>query len=47
MSSDAFDPGQPVPPPIEDWAARIDGLLLEAKTAPAGAPASFDASGKS
>jgi lipopolysaccharide biosynthesis regulator YciM len=37
MSSDAFDPGQPVPPPVEDWAARIDELLLEAETAPAGA----------
>jgi golgin subfamily B member 1 len=35
MSSDAFDPGQPVPP-VEDWAARIDELLLEAETAPAG-----------
>ncbi len=37
MSSDAFDPEQPLPPPVEDWAARIDELLLEAETAPAGA----------
>ncbi len=36
MSSDAFDPEQPLPP-VEDWAARIDELLLEAETAPAGA----------
>jgi len=37
MSSDAFDPEQPLPPAVEDWAARIDELLLEAETAPAGA----------
>jgi len=37
MSSDAFDPEQPLPPLVEDWAARIDDLLLEAETAPAGA----------
>ena len=37
MSSDAFDSEQPLPPPVEDWAARIDELLLEAETAPAGA----------
>ena len=37
MSSDAFDPEPPLPPPVEDWAARIDELLLEAETAPAGA----------
>jgi len=37
MSSDAFDPEQPLPPPVEDWAARIDELLLEAETAPPGA----------
>jgi len=37
MSSDAFDPEQPLPPLVEDWAARIDELLLEAETAPAGA----------
>ena len=36
MSSDAFDPEQPLPA-VEDWAARIDELLLEAETAPAGA----------
>ena len=36
MSSDAFDPEQSLPP-VEDWAARIDELLLEAETAPAGA----------
>jgi tetratricopeptide (TPR) repeat protein len=36
MSSDAFDPER-LPPPAEDWAARIDELLLEAETAPAGA----------
>ena len=37
MSSEAFDPEQPLPPPVEDWAARIDELLLQAETAPAGA----------
>ena len=37
MSSDAFDPGQPLVPPGENWAARIDALLLEAESAPAGA----------
>jgi tetratricopeptide (TPR) repeat protein len=37
MSSDAFDPGQPLVPPGENWGARIDALLLEAETAPAGA----------
>src|SRR3954470_15844433 len=37
MSSDAFDPEQPLVPPGENWAARIDALLLEAESAPAGA----------
>ena len=37
MSSDAFDPGQPLVPPGENWAARIDALLVEAESAPAGA----------
>ena len=37
MSSDAFDPERPLPPPVEDWAARIDELLLEAETVPTGA----------
>jgi golgin subfamily B member 1 len=36
MSSDAFDPEQPLVPPGENWAARVDALLLEAQTAPAG-----------
>ncbi len=38
MSSDAFDPGPPAdPPPVEDWSARIEALLAEAESAPAGA----------
>ena len=37
MSSDAFDPEQPLVPPGENWGARIDALLLEAESAPAGA----------
>ncbi len=38
MSSDAFDPEPPLqPPPIEDWTAQIDELLVEAEAAPAGA----------
>jgi golgin subfamily B member 1 len=37
MSSDAFDPEQPLVPPGENWAARIDALLVEAESAPAGA----------
>ena len=37
MSSDAFDPEPPQQPPVEDWTARIDELLVEAEAAPAGA----------
>ena len=37
MSSDAFDPEQPLVPPGENWAARIDELLVEAEAAPSGA----------
>lgn len=37
MSSDAFDPEPPLqPPPAEDWPARIEELLAEVETAPAG-----------
>src|SRR5579863_2675121 len=37
MSSDAFDPEQPPqPPPVEDWSARIEGLLGEAEGTPTG-----------
>jgi golgin subfamily B member 1 len=38
MSSDAFDPEPPLqPPPVEDWAAKVDELLHEAEAAAAGA----------
>src|SRR5580693_4590447 len=38
MSSDAFDPEPPLQrPPVEEWTARIDALLVEAEAAPPGA----------
>ena len=37
MSSDAFDPEQPLPPPVEDWAARIDELLAGGRNRARGA----------